>query len=74
MNPRDSLALACWILANQNRWTVLQYIGACGYPHYMLDPCSVEVWVPAREYLIARDVFESIRCCGERIVIRMDEL
>jgi hypothetical protein len=72
MTPGDARELAVWLAVN--RLTVFGYIGACGYPHYMLDPCSVEVWVPARHYLVAREVFETIRCCGERIVIRMDEL
>jgi len=73
MNRAEAMELAVWLACNQ-RLTVMGYIGACGYPHYMLDPCSVEVWVPARYYLVAREVFESIRCCGERIVIRMDDI
>lgn len=72
MSPADAQELAVRLAVT--RLTVFGYIGACGYPHYMLDPGSVEVWVPSRHYLVAREVFENIRCFGERIVIRMDEL
>lgn len=54
--------------------TVMGFVKEAGYRWYQLDPMSIEVWVPAAEYLAARDIIEAFRCIGERICVMIEEL